>query len=54
MEDSVSHIVAKLYGGMNGGDGMGGMGGMGGMDSNAEPSSSPFGARTDPVVDDLD
>ena len=54
LEDSVSHIVAKLYGGMNGGDGMGGMGGMGGMDSNAEPSSSPFGARTDPVVDDLD
>jgi len=51
LEDSVSHIVAKLYGGMNGGDGMGGMGG---MDSNAEPSSSPFGARTDPVVDDLD
>jgi heat shock protein 1/8 len=48
LEDSVSHIVAKLYGGMNGGDGMGGMG------SSAEPSSSPFGARTDPVVDDLD
>jgi L1 cell adhesion molecule like protein len=46
LEESVSHIVAKLYSGMNGG--------MGGMGSSAEPSSSPFGARTDPVVDDLD
>jgi len=45
LEESVSHVVAKLYGG---GDGMGGMG------SNAEPTSSPFSSRADPVVDDLD
>lgn len=45
LEDAVSHVVAKLYGG---GDGMGGMG------SNAEPTSSPFSSRADPVVDDLD
>jgi heat shock protein 1/8 len=45
LEESVSHIVAKLYGGMNGG--MGGMGGMGG-------GEAPSASRSDPVVDDLD
>lgn len=42
LEESVSHIVAKLYGGMNGG-----MGGMGG-------GEAPSASRSDPVVDDLD